>query len=171
MQRIENGEDLHGAERVQYVRVVVHVAAEPACAQRWRLGHEHTNTAEERTVGVLAGENPFDDVVFVHLVGAAHQIQGHQRPVGPAHAQVLCYIVLKRVRFLHAGQNSTKHKHKPSPKQLRRFRAVCAGTSFQNPIFLDLTDQRLLSSTRLSVLLLHNEPENATNLLPIFVSA
>jgi hypothetical protein len=36
IQRVKDGQRLHGAERVEHVRVVVHVAAESACGRRER---------------------------------------------------------------------------------------------------------------------------------------
>lgn len=78
VQAVKDGQDLHGAERVQQVRIVVRVAAEPACAA---IGSAPTNSTGVRTVVLLAFEQPGNDLILGHLVARPQQVHRHQRPV------------------------------------------------------------------------------------------
>ena len=78
VQRIHESKSLHGAHRVEHVRVV-------------------TRRGAEATILVLAREQELDSLVSGQSFGVPEQVQGRETPVHPVEPQVLGQPVLVRV--------------------------------------------------------------------------
>jgi hypothetical protein len=111
---VEEAEDLHGAEGVEDVRVVANVSSEPTCAapsqeeQTYQSATDPPGSKKEKKreknldrrstrFGVVAGQDPFDDLGGVNGVELVEQVERGEAPVGAVEPDMLHHQRLERV--------------------------------------------------------------------------